>query len=134
MRKAPDVESSAQAGFNVHSVEPAGPALNGHAPSKRSRLEWAPYRFVDESQIPPRKFLFGKHYMRGVVSATIAPGGRCKTTISMIEGVSKACGRNLMTGKPLEEGPLTVLLLVNGCQNPRKDGAATHETRSDRRR
>ena len=23
---------------------------------------------------------------------------------------------------------------VNGCQNPRKDGAATHETRSDRRR
>jgi TRAP-type uncharacterized transport system substrate-binding protein len=25
-------------------------------------------------------------------------------------------------------------IAVNGCQNPRKDGAATHETRSDRRR
>ena len=111
MRKAPDLESFAHAGFNVHSLEPAASALNGHAPSKRNRLEWAPYRFLDESQIPSRKFLFGTHYMRGVVSATIAPGGRCKTTISMIEGVSMACGRNLITGKPLEEGPLTVLLL-----------------------
>jgi hypothetical protein len=65
----------------------------------------------DAVTIPPRQFLFGKHYVRGAVSSTIGAGGRAKTTLSCEEAVSMAVGRDLMTGAPLKSGPLRVWML-----------------------
>jgi hypothetical protein len=74
-------------------------------------LDWLPYVLPAERSIPQRDFLLGKHYKRRSVSATIAGGGRLKTTISLIEAVSMAIGRDLMTGQELERGPLRALVL-----------------------
>jgi hypothetical protein len=65
----------------------------------------------DAADIPPRRFLFGKHYIRGTIGATVAAGGRGKTTLGIIEAVSMAVGRDLMTGKHLPAGPLRCWLL-----------------------
>jgi hypothetical protein len=61
--------------------------------------------------IPPRPFVYSKHYMRGAIGSTIAAGGRGKTTLSVYEAVSMAAGRDLKTGNCLPSGPLRVLLL-----------------------
>jgi RecA-family ATPase len=63
--------------------------------------------------IPPRQFLYGQHYIRRAIGATIAAGGRGKTTLSVFEAVTMAAGRDLNTGVPLPDGPLRVWL-VNG--------------------
>jgi RecA-family ATPase len=65
----------------------------------------------DPATIPPRQFLYNKHYIRGAVSSTIGAGGRAKTTLSCEEAVSMAVGRDLMTGEPLKSGPLRVWIL-----------------------
>src|SRR5438128_1960797 len=67
----------------------------------------------DPETIPPREFLHGRHYIRGAVSATIAGGGRGKTSLATYEAVCMAVGRNVATGQHLPGGPLSVGI-VNG--------------------
>jgi AAA domain len=62
----------------------------------------------DPEDIPPRSFLFDRHYIRRSIGATIGGGGRGKTTLSHVEAVSMAVGRNLLTGEELPDGPLRV--------------------------
>jgi hypothetical protein len=64
------------------------------------------YHFPDPAKIPPRQWLFGRHYMRGVVSATLGAPGRLKSTTLLTEFVGMAAGRDLIAGKLLESGPL----------------------------
>jgi hypothetical protein len=42
------------------------------------------------------------HYIRKTIGATIGSGGRAKTTLSLLEFVGMACGRNLLTGGEFE--------------------------------
>jgi hypothetical protein len=70
------------------------------------KLEQAAPWWCDPSTIPPREFLYGRHYIRRAIGATIAAGGRGKTTLSVFEAVTMAVGRNLVTGEPLPDGPL----------------------------
>jgi len=62
----------------------------------------------DPSKIPRREFLYGKHYLRGEVSGTIAAGGRAKTTLDLTEAIGMTVGRNLLTGVAIPCGPLRV--------------------------
>jgi AAA domain len=70
----------------------------GHANTK---LTATPFPWRDPATIPPRQFLFGRHYQRKTISATIGAGGRAKTTHGLLEFVSMACGRNLLTGEEI---------------------------------
>jgi hypothetical protein len=65
----------------------------------------------DPATIPPRQVLYGGHYIRGAISATIGGGGRAKTTGSIYELVSMGVGRELSTGEPLPCGALRVGML-----------------------
>jgi RecA-family ATPase len=65
----------------------------------------------DPTTIPKREFLFGRHYIRGAIGATIGGGGRGKTTLGTCEAISLAAGRDLLTGATLESGPLRVVVL-----------------------
>jgi hypothetical protein len=65
----------------------------------------------DPATIPRREFLFGRHYIRGCIGATIGAGGRAKTTLGSCEAVGMAIGRDLMTGTALASGPLRVWVL-----------------------
>ena len=61
-----------------------------------------PYAFPDPATIPRRKYLFGRHYIRGAVGATIGAPGRLKSTTVLTEFIGMACGRDLLTGESLE--------------------------------
>jgi RecA-family ATPase len=55
-----------------------------------------PVAHFDPAQIPPREFLFGRHYQRRTVSGTVAPGGTGKSSEVMVEAVAMKTGRNLL--------------------------------------
>jgi hypothetical protein len=71
----------------------------------------APYAFPTPASIPPREWLFGRHYIRGAVSASIGAPGRLKSTTSLTEIIGMAVGRDLMTGEPLASGPVRAAYL-----------------------
>ena len=81
--------------------------VNGHAIGLAHARPW----WRDPATIPPRQFLFGRHYIRRAIGATIAAGGRGKTTLSVFEAVTMAAGFDLTTRVPLPGGPLRVWLL-----------------------
>ena len=78
--------------------------------AQATELECKPW-WRDPATIPPREFLYGRHLVRGDISATVGAGGRAKTTNSLFEAVEMATGRNLSTSKPLPHDPLRVVYL-----------------------
>jgi hypothetical protein len=62
------------------------------------------------ADIPPRPWLYGRHYCRKMISATASTGGTGKSTIQTVEAISMALGRDLLApGQPeLVTGPLRV--------------------------
>ena len=80
------------------SAAAARSANNRDAVSKFPRLEFI--KRFDIASIPPREWLYGRHYQRGVVSGTVAPGGRGKSSLVMVEAVAMATCRNLLGEQP----------------------------------
>jgi RecA-family ATPase len=77
--------------------------------SPKSPFILLPLNPFEPAGLPQRKFLFGKHYQRGTVSGTVAPGGTGKSSLEMVEFVSMASGIDLLNDKqPLDGGPLRV--------------------------
>ena len=56
-----------------------------------------PIKRFDTAAIPPREFLFGRHYQRRAVSGTVAPGGTGKSSLVMVEAIAMATGRDLLS-------------------------------------
>lgn len=56
----------------------------------------SPYEWIELEDIPPRPWVYGQDYCRGVISLTIAPGGLGKSTLCLTEAVAMAAGRNLV--------------------------------------
>ena len=57
-----------------------------------------PYQWAEASDIPPRRWLYGGHYIRGFVSMTAAPGGVGKSSLALVELISMVIGRDLLNG------------------------------------
>ena len=77
----------------------------GRSPSPRTKAPRFKVHFFepfDLATLPPREWLYGKHYQRRTVSATIAPGGFGKTSLCMVEAVAMATARNLLGEQPSE--------------------------------
>ena len=77
------------------------------APQKTSAgrrvLELRPFRPFDVAALPPRSWLYGKHYQRRTVSLTAGPGGMGKSSMDMVEAVAMATVRNLLGEQPEEQ-------------------------------
>lgn len=88
-------------------------AANGPRASSRKTPLPAPVGpwWRDAAGIPPRQTLFGGHYIRRSMGATIGGGGRAKTTLAIFEAVSMAAGKDLSTGEALASGRLRVWVL-----------------------
>ena len=56
----------------------------------------------DMRSVEPRRWLYGKHLIRGYVSTTVSPGGVGKTTLELTEAIALATGRDLL-GVPVRE-------------------------------
>ena len=74
--------------------------------SAKSAAAW----WREPATIPPRQHLYDHHYIRRAIGATIAAGGRAKTTLACYEAVSMAVGFDPSTRDPLPGGPLRVVL------------------------
>lgn len=59
-----------------------------------------PFRLRDASAIPVRQFVYGRHYIRRYVSATVAPGGVGKSSLGIVEALAMATGRPLLGVTP----------------------------------
>lgn len=66
----------------------------GRKPIRATKFVWR-----DPSLIPTRKFLFGRHYIRKFVSATVSPGGVGKSSLILTEALSMATGERLLNAK-----------------------------------
>jgi hypothetical protein len=68
------------------------PRVNGHGAHKQEAKPQSAtlYQLPDPTTIPPRGWLHVAHYIRGVVSATVAPGGFGKTTLTLHEALTMA--------------------------------------------
>jgi hypothetical protein len=87
-------------------TEPAPPLLNIRTflPSQKEEgddasgtvLKASPYVWQEPHTIPPRRWLYDRHYVRRYVTATVAPGGTGKSSNALVEALAMATGRDLL--------------------------------------
>jgi AAA domain/Bifunctional DNA primase/polymerase, N-terminal len=73
-----------------------------HKPAARRVLQLRPFIPFDISKLPPRTWLYAKHYQRRTVSLTAGPGGMGKSSLTMVEAVAMCTLRNLLGEQPEE--------------------------------
>jgi hypothetical protein len=78
-----------------------GGAQKSEAPPKVFVLR--PFVPFDLATLPPREWLYGRHYQRRTVGGTVAPGGFGKTTLCMVEAIAMATCRNLLGEQPEQQ-------------------------------
>src|SRR5436190_7374605 len=91
-------------------AEPNGKEHEHYSGGDGCEIEAEPW-WRDPGTIPPRKFLYGRHFIRKDISATIGAGGRFKTSHSLFEAIEMVTARNVTTGKALPHEPLRVVYL-----------------------
>jgi hypothetical protein len=93
-------EDGKPAGINGAGINNAKAGSNGKATGPAVIIAPTPYRYRHASEIPRREWLYGQHYIRGAVTATIAPGGFTKSIRSLIEIIAMVTRRNLLGVEP----------------------------------
>lgn len=66
------------------------------APTPSDLIRATPYAFPDPAAIPPRAWLYARHYIRKFVSATVAPSGVGKSSLIIAEALVMASGKPLL--------------------------------------
>lgn len=84
------------------SLAPAqdGEARQDNDAGPEPLIRATPYRWVDAARIPPRDVLYGRHYFRQFLSATVSPGGLGKSSNAIVEALSMVTGRDLVGETP----------------------------------
>jgi hypothetical protein len=62
-----------------------------------------PFHWVDPASIPPRRWIYGRHYIRQFLSETVAPGAYGKSTLAITEALAIVTGRPLLGAAPDEQ-------------------------------
>jgi hypothetical protein len=83
--------------FRVYEFEDTGD------PNERKKLAATPYVWRDPAKIPRRSWIYGRHYIRKFVSATVAPGGLAKTSLVLVEAIAIALKQSLLGITPSEQ-------------------------------
>jgi hypothetical protein len=106
LRRRGDVSDWLDAGHDKAELV----ALAREAPTHGPRP--TPHPFPDERTLAPWQWLYGRHLLRGKVSATTARGGVGKTSLSIGEALAMTAGKDLLGvvgGVPAE--PSRVMLI-----------------------
>jgi hypothetical protein len=88
----------------IREVPPHGEPIQQPAP-----IVATPFTWRAEAEIPPRKWLYGRHLLRRFVSVDVAAGGTGKSSVKIGEALAMASGRDLY-GVPIHDGPHNVWL------------------------
>jgi RecA-family ATPase len=83
----------------------------------RKKITASRYVWRDPATIPPRSWLYGRHYIRQFVSATVAVGGLAKTSLILVEAIAMALKQALLGLAPTER---TNVWIWNG-EEPRDE-------------
>ena len=78
-------------------------------PAPEKIVTATPFTWRATADIPKRRWLYGKHLLRGFVSVDVAAGGVGKSSLKIGEALAMATGRDLYD-KGLHEGALSVWL------------------------
>jgi RecA-family ATPase len=78
--------------------KPGEPTAEQEKP--RRPVEARPFERFDPADLPVREWLYGKHYQRGIVTATVGPGGGGKSSLSLVELMAMCTGRPLLDEQP----------------------------------
>jgi AAA domain/Bifunctional DNA primase/polymerase, N-terminal len=85
---------------------------------KKPRIKLQRYDAPDPTKIPRREWLYGSHYMRKIVTATVGPGGIGKSSLGLVEAVGMAIGRDLLDGGKL---PRPLRVWYHNGEDPRDE-------------
>ncbi|MER2265198.1 helicase RepA family protein [Methylobacterium oxalidis] len=80
---------------SMEDNEPAGFDRFDREQEERQRIIATPFVLADPTKIPPRRWLYGRHFIRRYPTTTIAPGGLGKTSLVLVEALA------MVTGLPL---------------------------------
>jgi AAA domain/Primase C terminal 2 (PriCT-2) len=73
------------------------PSINAEELQKAPRIiAFTPYIWQDPATLPMRRWLYGKHYIRKFLSATMAAGGLGKSSLVLVEAIAMATKINLL--------------------------------------
>ena len=86
-------------------------------PSETKPITATPFAWIDPKEIPPRDWLYGRHYMRKIMNVTVAHGGVGKSTLVLSEALAMVSGKPLLGHEV--QSPLRVWLF-NG-EDPREE-------------
>lgn len=117
MRKA---VAGARIKYQKPNTEEAVEDLEQQAQAAEDALTPRPIGLLDATKIPPRRWLLGKHFIRGFVTLTIAPGGVGKSTLAIAEAIAVATGRPI-TGAECHEGRSAGTAWVYNNEDPRDE-------------
>lgn len=93
------------------------PEPDAHTAPPASEGWPTPVRLIDEATLLRRRWVYAHHHIRGFVSVTASAGGIGKTSMTMVEAMAVATGRDLM-GEPIKER--TNAWIVN-LEDPRSE-------------
>ena len=80
--------------------KPADHPSNKPKPQPLPSIIGQPFRWRDPASIPPREWVYGRHYIRRYLTATVAPGALGKSSLALVEAVDMVTGRGLLSDKP----------------------------------
>lgn len=97
-----DAADAAEAGENLRDLirgmmGTTAEAERIGAPPTAPFTSWA---VIDPRAVPPRRFLYGSHYIRKFASVTVAPGGIGKSLLVLCECIAMATGRPILNIRP----------------------------------
>jgi hypothetical protein len=72
------------------------------AAQDKATIAATPFRWRDPAEIPPRRWLYGRHYARQFLTCTIAASGMGKTSLAIGEALAMASGKPLLGITPPE--------------------------------
>jgi AAA domain len=98
---APDVPPGGPDDYRWTAGDTDGSA-QAPAPGGSETIAASLYRWIEPVEIEPRQWLHGRHFIRKFLSATVSAGGIGKSSLELLDAVSMACGRDLVTGKQIE--------------------------------
>lgn len=71
-------------------------AAQPQSPAQKADIKATPFKRINGWDMPPRQFVYKKHYIRKFISASIAPGGVGKSTVAIAEAVAMATGKDIL--------------------------------------
>lgn len=89
---------TAKAAKTANGPHGSGSAPNGAADPDQPQITATPYRWRAAKLIPPREWLYDRHYIRTFLSCSVSASGVGKSSVSILEAIGMAVGRNLLTG------------------------------------